>query len=166
MATVGTLLGGKGSAIFAITPDAPVIDALREMADRNVGALLVLEGDTLVGILSERDYARKVILEGKSSRDTRVHEIMTDRVQFVTPKTTVDECLRLMTDRRIRHLPVLEAAVEDGASAGDTGAGAGASHLGLGRVVGVVSIGDVVKAKMDEQEVMIHHLEDYIAGNR
>jgi len=144
MATVRQLLNGKGSEIYAVAPDATVFDALAEMAERNVGALLVLEGERMAGILSERDYARKVILAGKASRDTLVREIMTSEVISVAPEHTTGDCLRLMTDKRIRHLPVLED----------------------GRVAGIISIGDVVKAKMDEQQVMIGHLEDYIAGNR
>ena len=144
MATVGQMLESKGSEVYAIAPDAPVFDALEEMARHNVGALLVMEGESMVGILSERDYARKVILLGKSSRETSVRDIMTREVVTVPPEQTTDECLRLMTDKRFRHLPVVE---------GD-------------RVVGVVSIGDVVKTKIDEQSVLIGHLEDYIAGNR
>jgi CBS domain-containing protein len=119
-----------------------VYDALKLMAEKNLGAVLVMEGDRLAGILSERDYARKVILHGKSSRDTLVREIMSERVVCVVPEQPAEECMALMTDKRVRHLPVLE---------GD-------------QVIGVISIGDVVKAIISEQEFMIEQLEHYITG--
>jgi CBS domain-containing protein len=126
--------------VWAIPPDALVYEAIKMMADRGVGALLVMEGQRLVGIVSERDYARKVILQGKSSRNTPVREIMTDKVFYVRPEQTVEDCMALMTARRIRHLPVLND----------------------NQVKGVVSIGDLVKAIISEQEVCIQQLEQYI----
>jgi CBS domain-containing protein len=144
MKLVKHLLKEKGNAIWSVTPDTMVYDALKLMAEREVGALLVLEGGKLVGIISERDYARKVILKGKSSLDTPVKEIMTPRVQFVRPEQTVEECMALMTDKRIRHLPVL---VDD-------------------QVIGVLSIGDLVKAVISEKDFMLKQLENYITGSR
>ena len=144
MKTVSMLLESKGNDVWSASPGTTVYDALVLMAEKNVGALLVLEGGRLVGIFSERDYARKVILHGKSSRQTTVGEIMTSKVVYVRPEQTIEQCMALMTDKRIRHLPVLE---------GD-------------RVIGVISIGDVVKAIISEQEFMIEQLENYIAGIR
>jgi CBS domain-containing protein len=144
MKTVKRILQEKGGTAQSIQPDATVYDALKLMAEKNVGALLVLEKGKLVGIISERDYARKVILKGKSSLDTPVKEIMTERVMFVRPEQTVEECMALVTDKHIRHLPVL---------VGDL-------------VVGVVSIGDLVKASIDEKNFMIKQLENYITGDR
>ena len=140
MTTVRQLLQGKGTDIWSIGPDACVFDALKLMAEKRVGALLVLEADNLVGIFSERDYARKVELEGKSSADTSVKEIMTGEVYCIRPEQTVEDCMALMTSRRIRHLPVLS---DD-------------------RLEGVVSIGDIVKAVISEKEFMIQQLENYI----
>jgi CBS domain-containing protein len=142
MTSVAHLLHAKGHAVWSIPPDASVYEAIKLMADKGVGALLVMEGQKLVGIVSERDYARKVILQGKSSRDTPVREIMTDKVFYVRPDQTVEDCMALMTAQRIRHLPVLD---DD-------------------RVVGVVSIGDLVRAVISEQEVRIQQLEQYIMG--
>jgi CBS domain-containing protein len=142
MKTVAQLLQGKGSEVLSVVPELPVFEALRVMAERNVGALLVVEGGRLIGILSERDYARKVILKGKSSRDTPVREIMSSHVLYVRPAQTIEDCMALMTDKRVRHLPVLD---ED-------------------RLVGVISIGDVVKAIIAEQEFMIEQLQNYITG--
>lgn len=144
MKTVKRILQEKGSTAQSIQPDATVYDALKLMAEKNVGALLVLEKGKLVGIISERDYARKVILKGKSSLDTPVKEIMTERVMFVRPEQTVEECMALVTEKHVRHLPVL---------VGDL-------------VVGVVSIGDLVKASIDEKDFMIKQLENYITGDR
>ena len=144
MQTVQDILQVKGHAAWSIGPQATVYDALQLMADKNVGALLVLENGRLAGIFSERDYARKIILKGKSSRETAVREIMTERVISVHPEQSVAECMALMTNHRIRHLPVLEA----------------------GEVSGVISIGDVVKAIMTEQEFTIEQLENYISGQR
>ena len=142
MTSVAHLLHTKGHAVWSIPPDASVYEAIKLMADKGVGALLIMEGQRLVGIVSERDYARKVILQGKSSRDTPVSEIMTDKVFYVRPEQTVEDCMALMTAHRIRHLPVLD---ED-------------------QVRGVVSIGDLVRAVISEQEVRIQQLEQYIMG--
>jgi CBS domain-containing protein len=142
MTSVAHLLQTKGHAVWSIPPDASVYEAIKLMADKGVGALLVMEGQRLVGIVSERDYARKVILQGKSAWDTPVKEIMTDKVFYVRPDQTVEDCMALMTARRIRHLPVLDD----------------------NRVIGVVSIGDLVKAVISEQEVRIQQLEQYIMG--
>ena len=135
MQTVDQMMKGKGPAVYSVGPEAPVLEALRLMADKHIGALLVMTGPALVGILSERDYARKVVLLGRSSADTPVEQIMSSPVTTVTRSATVNECLELMTDRRIRHLPVVEG----------------------GRVFGMLSIGDCVKAVIDDQR---HHIED------
>lgn len=140
MATVRHLLDRKGRAIFSIGPDEPVLEGIRLMAEHHVGALLVMKGDQLVGIVSERDYARKVILKGRSSADTPVSQIMSSPVVTVTLTSSVQECMQLMTARHIRHLPVLDG----------------------GKVVGMVSIGDLVKAVMEEQKQTIEQLESYI----
>ena len=140
MATVKQMLQSKGSQIFTISPDATVLDALREMAARDVGALVVVDGDTIAGIFSERDYARKLALQGKSSRNTPVWAVMTDDVICIAPDQTAEKCMVIMTEKRIRHLPVLDD----------------------GQLAGLISIGDVVKAIMSEQQVLIRHLEDYI----
>jgi len=142
MNTVKDMLRVKGREVWSIGPDAPVYDALSMMADKGVGALLVLEGGGVVGIVSERDYARKVDLKRKSSRQTPVRDIMTPDVVYVRPENTVEECMALMTHKRIRHLPVME---DD-------------------KVVGVISIGDVVKAIISEQQFVIEQLEHYISG--
>ena len=142
MKTVRHLLEGKVHKLLSISPEATVFEALEKMAEHDVGALIVLEEDRLVGIFSERDYARKIILHGKSSKDTRVTEIMTAKVICVRPTQTVEECMALMTDKRIRHLPVLQD----------------------GRVIGVVSIGDVVKEMLSQQKFIIEQLEHYIRG--
>ena len=144
MQTVGDILQVKGHAAWSIGPQATVYDALQLMADKDVGALLVLDQGRLAGVFSERDYARKIILKGKSSRETPVRDIMTERVITVRPEHTLAECMALMTHHRVRHLPVLEA----------------------GQVIGVVSIGDVVKAIMTQQEFTIAQLEKYITGER
>jgi CBS domain-containing protein len=143
MKTVEQILRSKGSAFWSVAPGTMVFDALKLMAEKDVGALLVMESGTqLVGIISERDYARKVILKGKSSLDTPVREIMTYPFVAVAPQQTVEECMALMTARRVRHLPVLVAD----------------------RVVGIVSIGDLVKASLDEKDFLIKQLENYITG--
>ena len=142
MRLVKHLLEGKGSAIHAIGPDAPVLDAIQLMADKYVGALLVMEGVNLHGIVSERDYARKVILKGRSSKDTPIRDIMSAPVLTVTPHDTVNHCMKLVTDKRVRHLPVVEG----------------------GRVVGVLSIGDLVKAVIEDQAEELEHMQRYIAG--
>ena len=142
MRQVKHLLEGKGSDIFSIAPDAPVLEAIKHMAVRRVGALLVMRGERLVGIVSERDYARKVILQGRLSKETHVSEIMTSPVITVTRQHSVGECMRIITNNRIRHLPVVENGV----------------------VLGVVSIGDLVNWVISEQEMTIRHLEAYISG--
>ena len=140
MRNVQQLLDEKSNQLLTIAPTASVLDALKIMAEKDVGALIVLEEDKLVGIFSERDYARKIILFGKSSHDTAVSEIMTPRVVCVRPSQSADECMSLMTGRRVRHLPVLS---ED-------------------KVVGVISIGDVVKEMIADQKQTIEQLEQYI----
>jgi len=140
--TVAQVLEGKNSRVIAVAPGSTVLAALELMAQREVGAVLVLDGPRLAGILSERDYARKVILLGKASKDTLVQEIMTAALICVRPEDTIDHCMNLMTDKRVRHLPVLEGE----------------------RLVGVVSIGDVVKEMIAEQKFLIEQLEHYIMG--
>ena len=142
MITVKQVLDDKGYQVWSIAPNASVFDALKLMADKGIGALMVMENDDVIGIISERDYARKVVLHGKLSKDTPVRDIMTTQLFGVHLDTTADECMALMTDKRIRHLPVCKE----------------------GELVGVVSIGDIVKAIMDEQKVTINHLENYIMG--
>jgi CBS domain-containing protein len=142
MRTVKGLLESKGGDIVGISPHATVFQALSLMAERNIGAVVVLDDDRLVGILSERDYARKVILLDRSSRVTSVAEIMTPEVETVAPEESIDRCMELMTAGRFRHLPVVE---DD-------------------RVVGVISIGDVVKAIIEQQQALIGDLERYITG--
>jgi CBS domain-containing protein len=140
MLTVQHLLEQKGRALRAVDPDDPVLEAIRQMAEHHVGALLVMHAGELLGIVSERDYARKVILLGRSSAGTAVRDIMTTPVVTVTPLTTLDECMRLVSARRVRYLPVVEN----------------------GRAVAVVSIGDLVKATIEEQQRTIEQLESYI----
>jgi CBS domain-containing protein len=140
MITVRHLLDRKGRAIFSVRTEDPVLEAIQLMADQSVGALLVMKGDELAGIISERDYARKVILRGRSSAETPVWQIMSSPVITVSQSNTVQECMELMTSKRLRHLPVVEG----------------------GRVVGMVSIGDLVKAVMEEQQQTIEQLESYI----
>lgn len=140
MFSVQQLLDQKPKGIHSVAPDEPVLAAIRKMAEHHIGALLVMSGDKLVGIVSERDYARKVVLLGRSSTETRVEAIMTAKVVTVTPHQDAHDCMRLMTDKRIRHLPVMS---------GD-------------RVVGILSIGDLVRAVIEEQERTIADLETYI----
>jgi CBS domain-containing protein len=142
MTKVKYILRAKGYDVWSIAPKATVFDALKLMADKNVGAVLVMDAGNTVGILSERDYARKVILHGKTAEDTLVEEIMTERVICVRPEQTSEECMALMTDKHVRHLPVVKG----------------------GQVTGVISIGDVVKSIISEQEFTIEQLENYITG--
>ncbi len=141
MANMKQLLKGKGHDVWSIGPEDSAFDAIEMMADKEVGALVVTDGDSLVGVFSERDYARKVALQGRSSRDTKIKEIMTTRVAYARPEQTVEECMALMTDKRIRHLPVMD---------GD-------------KLLGVISIGDLVKAIIEEQQHVIKQLEQYIS---
>jgi CBS domain-containing protein len=140
--TVAHVLAAKGREVWSVAPDTTVYEALEVMADKGVGALVVIEGEQLVGIVSERDYARKVILLERGSRDTPVSEIMTANVHTVGPASSVADCMTTMTDRRIRHLPVLDGE----------------------RVAGVISIGDIVKAVIQDQRFLIEQLENYITS--
>jgi CBS domain-containing protein len=142
--TLESVLRRKGREVFSISPDSTLYEALKELADKNAGALLVLESEKMVGIISERDYARKVVLQGKSSRNTTVREVMTPDVIAVGINETIENCMDLMTRNKIRHLPV----VKDGA------------------VAGIISIGDIVKAIISEQQATIQDLEQYIVGGR
>jgi CBS domain-containing protein len=142
MKTLRRVLEAKGHDVYSTTPDTSVFDALQEMADRDVGALIVMDDGKVVGVFSERDYARKIILVGRSSRETPVRDVMTSRVIYARPDLTLEECMALMTDKRIRHLPVMK---DD-------------------EVVGVVSIGDLVKGIIDEQRFIIGQLESYVSG--
>jgi CBS domain-containing protein len=142
MTVLSQLLDLKGHDIYSVTPDTPVITAIRVMAEHHVGALLVMEGPRLAGIVSERDYARKVVLLGRSSDTTPVRDIMTRAVRTIEPDDTVDGAMRMMTEHRIRHLPVVDGA----------------------RVVGIVSIGDLVKSVIEEQRHTIEDLRSYIQG--
>jgi CBS domain-containing protein len=142
MTTAHDILRFKGQAVHSVRPDDTVLAALGVMAEHDIGAVLVLQGDELLGVLTERDYARKVALAGRASRDSPVRAIMTVNAVCVPPSRTVEECMTLMTERRCRHLPVVEN----------------------GHVIGVVSIGDLVKATIDEQESTINQLKNYIAG--
>jgi CBS domain-containing protein len=139
---ISAILNQKGQEIFSVAPDDTVFDAVSLLAEKNVGAVLVMDGEKLVGLLSERDYTRKVMLRGKRSRETKVSDIMSTDLKVVQPREAVADCLRLMTDKRIRHLPVVD---------GD-------------KVVGVISIGDLVKWVIDVQSATIAHLESYISG--
>jgi len=144
MVTVRQYLRIKGAQVWTTRPDDTVYEALQLMAEKDIGALLVVKGEQLVGIFSERDYARKIALHGLSSKDTLVGEIMTSRVVYVLPENTIEECMALMTENRFRHLPVIEE----------------------GRLVGLISIGDVVKSIISEQKFVIRQLEQYIMGER
>ena len=142
MRNVNQILENKSAAVVTVAKDAPVLDVIRLMAEHHIGSVLIVEAGRLVGIATERDYARKVILQGRSSSDTPVAQIMSSPVVSVTPETTAQTCMQIMTDRRIRHLPVLDAG---------------------GRVVGLVSIGDLVKAVIEDQREEIDQLQRYIA---
>ena len=140
--TVNSILQHKGRHVWSVSPDDSVLEAMSLMADKDVGALVVIAGDTLIGIISERDYARKVVLQGKSSRETRVRDIMTSPVISVSPDHTVDDCMRIVTNKRIRHLPVVQGE----------------------NVIGVVSIGDLVRRVISTQGETIQYLQEYIVG--
>ncbi len=142
MKLVNQLLDSKGHDILSIAPSASVLDAIRLMADKGIGALIVMDGETMAGIVTERDYARKVILKGRSSHETPVSDIMSTGVISTSPDQTVNICMNVMTDKRIRHLPVVEG----------------------NKVIGLVSIGDLVKAIIADQKEEIEHLEHYISG--
>jgi CBS domain-containing protein len=142
MTTVAQLLASKPRALYSVEPDEPVLEAVKRMAEHGIGALLVMQGEKLAGIVSERDYARKVILMGRSSSDTPVSQIMTAQVITVTPGQSVQECMELMTNHRCRHLPVIQN----------------------GAVIGMLSIGDLVRAVLEEQKQAISDLEQYIRG--
>ena len=142
MKSVAQLLKVKGTIIHSISPSASVLECLKLFADKGIGSALVMEGNRLVGIITERDYARKVALHGKFSKDLKVQDIMTSDVLWVGPERTNEECMALMTEKRIRHLPVMEG----------------------GKVIGIISIGDLVKDIIAEQQFVIGHLERYIMG--
>jgi len=144
MTTVRSVLQSKGNDVWSTAPDTLVFDALKVMAEKNVGALLVMEGNQLVGIFSERDYARKVALKGESSHNIAIRNVMTSGVISVTPDQSIEECMALMTGKHIRHLPILENS----------------------KLVGVISVGDIVKAVISQHEETIKHLENYITGKR
>lgn len=143
MKTVQDILDRKGRDVWSASPDTTVLEALRLLKDKNIGALVVLDQGKLAGIFSERDYARKIALQGRSSRDTQLRDVLTGRVLCVSPDRTVDECMALMSDKHIRHLPVVDAE---------------------GQVIGIVSIGDVVQAVIWGQSFLIDQLEQYISG--
>jgi CBS domain-containing protein len=142
MKTIRQILKGKGRKIWTIAPGTPVYDALKLMAEKDIGALMVVEGKALVGVFSERDYARKVILKGRSSKNVKIQEIMSSPPIFIEPDYVIEQGLALMSAKHVRHLPVMEN----------------------NRLIGVVTIGDLVKALIDEQKVVIDHLEKYIVS--
>jgi CBS domain-containing protein len=143
MTTIGQLLKTKGNEIWSIAPQATIYEALQVMSDKDVGALLVVHKGNVVGIFSERDYARKLILKGKFSKDTSVEELMTRKVLYVGPESTIEDCMALMTAKSVRHLPILKNE----------------------RLIGIVTLGDVVKQIISDQEFTIHQLENYISGS-
>lgn len=145
MTIVSQLLRAKGYDVWTVSPDTSIYDALKLMSDMNIGAVVVLDQGEVAGIFSERDYARKVILLGRASKETPVSMVMTPEVYYVRPDTTIEKCMALMTDKHIRHLPVLDDA---------------------GELTGIISIGDVVKTMLSEKDIIINHLEDYIVGPR
>jgi CBS domain-containing protein len=146
LASINQLLQNKGQQVWSVSPDHTVLEALKTMSEKNIGAVVVLEEDnTLCGIFSERDYARKVVLDGRSSSDTPVRDVMTSEVYYVHPQDSVDRCMTLMSEKRFRHLPVLDDNEQ---------------------ILGIISIGDVVKSIIAEQKLLINHLEDFITGTR
>jgi len=140
---VKSILKDKGNEVYAISPDKTVFEAIKKMSDKNIGALLVMEDDELHGIISERDYRDKVILKGRTSKTTKVKEIMTSDVYCVSQNETLEECMALMTDKKFRHLPIMEDE----------------------RVIGVISVGDLIKQIISKQKVEIDHLKSYIGGS-
>lgn len=142
MGNVRNLLQKKGTIVHSITPDSCVYDALEVLEDKNVGALVVVHDGELIGIFTERDYARKVVLKGRSSKDTCIGDIMTDRPIYVSPENTIEDCMQIMTDKYIRHLPVVDKGI----------------------LLGVISIGDVVRYVIEEKNFIIENLEHYIVG--
>ncbi len=144
MRTVNDILQEKGARVYTISPDAKIYEALQLMADKNVGALMVMEGDITAGMISERDYARKVVLKGKFSKEVPVRDIMVTDIVHIGPDEDVEGCMELMTHKRVRHLPVFEND----------------------RLVGIISIGDIVKAIIEHKEEVIEQLENYITGRR
>lgn len=142
MTTIRQLLDDKGTEVSSISPDARVYDAVALMAEKEIGSLVVIEDGRVVGLISERDYARKVILKGRASRETQVRDIMTTRVVYAHPEQTVEECMAILTDQRVRHLPVMDQ----------------------GKLVGIISIGDLVKSIITEQKFLIEQLVQYIAS--
>lgn len=142
MTTVSQILAGKGHQIHTVTPDHSVFEALELMAKKDISAVLVIEGDRLVGIFTERDYARKIILQGRTSRDSRIGEMMSQNLLTVSPSQSVEEIMAIMTENRFRHLPVVSQ----------------------GKLIGIVTIGDTVKAMLDQQQQTIRHLSGYISG--
>ena len=143
MGKVRNILHNKGNAVYSVEPDMMVYRAIELMCEKNIGGLLIVENGKLVGIFTERDYARKLILKGKSSKDTPIKDLMTSNLVTVSPETSIDDCMRVMTGRKIRHLPVLDK----------------------GNLVGIISIGDVVHFIIEEQKSIIEHLEHYITGH-
>jgi CBS domain-containing protein len=144
MTTVRSVLQAKDNALWTVAPDEIVFDALKIMAEKNIGALLVMQKEKVVGVFSERDYARKIVLKGESSHTTAVKDVMTSGVLSVNPEQSIDECMTLMTNKHVRHLPVIEN----------------------GNLIGLVSIGDIVKTIISEHEYTIKQLENYITGSR
>lgn len=144
MKTIKDILQIKGTNIWSVEPEMTVFEALKVMSDADIGAVLVMKSEKLVGILSERDYARKIIIKGKTSKDTLVSEIMTEKIYFIPPDVSVENALALMTEKHIRHLPVMESV----------------------KVIGVISIGDIVKAIISEQRDTIEQLEKYVMGGK
>lgn len=142
MATVRNLLEKKGYTVYSVSPDSSVYDALEDLEEKNLGGLVVVENDKLIGVFTERDYARKVILKGRSSRETRVSDIMTNRPIYVKPDNTIEECMQLMNNKHIRHLPVMEN----------------------NKLIGVISISDIISHIISEKDFIIENLEQYITG--